>query len=433
MWYRCYPDISEERWRDMYRSYYPYLFDHGDKMSLYPRIPENPREWQPNQLLTTYDAIREDKYDAFMQLRKKFPELYQDTNAWDSPPAFGDFNMMYSVRLGLLGVKAFSAVEYDEHGNRMELTAVWVPDNQVIEHQTKETHGRDRVRVGAMNVPVEFHKPYVTAAYKAMRVPVKHVNTSFAITPDAFVPVGTKLDVRHFKVGQEVSLAFQNTDYGYQGVMYRHGHDGGPVWLGDSKWQRRPGGIGTEGAKRVLPGTRMAGNLGGNVGRRAHVPVYRIDFKNSLIYLAVKLDCDIGAYIQLRDSVNMFGKVLWSENRGLPPFPTFIPPADEDLGALATEDCQLVSLPLYSRMMDEPDTTALISQQDIDDARAVKPSTAPPKKKLYDYNKYLDYRKKLRKFQRARRKKIMVSVRAKMAVKQDATRQKKLRERRRVK
>lgn len=62
-----------EKDRDMYHCYYPYLFDHGDKMSLYPKIPDNPREWQPGQLQTTYDAIREDKYDTFLRLREKFP------------------------------------------------------------------------------------------------------------------------------------------------------------------------------------------------------------------------------------------------------------------------------------------------------------------------------------------------------------------------
>lgn len=421
----------------MYRCYYPYLFDHGDKMSLYPKIPENPREWQPEQLFATYDAVREDKYDAFMKLRTKFPELYQDTLAWESPPVFGEFNQFYSVRFGMVGMKAFTQPEYDDLGNKIVTTALWFPDNQVIDHiiSTDKPHhpgAGDRVVIGAMNVPVEFHKPYVTASYKARRVPVKQVSTSFFVTPDAFAPVGTKLDVRHFRAGQEVDINFQRTDFGHQGTMIRHGHDGGPVWLGDSKWQRRPGSIGMEGECRVLPGTRMAGQVGANATLRSNIPIYRIDFKNSLIYLASELQCDIGAYVKVSDALNMFGRTTWNSHQGLPPFPTFVPPADEDIAALATHDCQLVSLPLYHRMMDEGDDVSLITQADVEDAKAVKPAAPVAKKKSYEYNKFWEARKKLRKSRRERRKKTMVVKRAAMKVKQDEARSEKLKARRRV-
>jgi ribosomal protein L3 len=437
LWYRCYPTIGEERWRDMYRCYYPYLFDHGDKMSLYPKIPENPREWQPEQLFATYDAVREDKYDSFLKLREKFPELYSDTLAWENPPAFGEFNQFYSVRLGMVGVKAFTQPEFDEYGNRMLLTALWFPDNQVIEHKlgserANGTASGDMIVVGAMNVPIEFHKPYITAAYKAKRVPVKHVSTSFYCTPDAFVPVGTKLDVRHFRVGQEVDLQYQITNYGWQGVMIRHGFDGGPVWLGDSKWSRRPGSIGTEGESRILPGTRMAGQVGANAVHRTSIPIYRIDYKNQLIYVAHTMDADIGSYVRISDSLNMYGKTTWNAHQGLPPFPTFVPDPEEDLSAMSTHDCQLVSLPLYPRMMDEADDTSLISQADVEDAKAVKPAAPVAKKKSYEYNKYWEARKKVRKARREKRKKYMVGRRAEMSMKQDEARAEKLRRRRRV-
>lgn len=438
LWHRCYPTITEERWRDMYRCYYPYLFDHGDKMSLYPKIPENPREWQPEQLFATYDAVREDKYDAFMKLREKFPELYSDTLAWENPPVYGEFNQFYSIRFGMIGMKAFTQPEFDELGNRIILTALWFPDNQVIEHKTNsnktdsDLSQGDKITIGAMNVPVEFHKPYITASYKSRRVPIKHVMTHFYCTPDAFVPVGTKLDVRHFRAGQEVDVNFMVTDYAYQGVMIRHGFDGGPVWLGDSKWQRRPGSIGTEGASRVFPGTRMAGQVGANTAHRGNVPIYRIDYKNSLIYIAKELDCDVGAYVKVNDSLNMFGRTTWNSHQGLPPFPTFVPDPDEDLSSLATQDCQLVSLPLFHRMMDEHDDSALITQADVEDAKAVKPAAPVVKKKSYEYNKYWEARKKMRKQRREKRKKIMVGVRAKMKIKQDETRADKLKKRRRV-
>ena len=402
-------------------------------MSLYPKIPSNPREWQPGQLLTTYDAIREDKYDAFIRLRQKFPETYEDTHLWDHPVPFGEYNMFYSVRFGMIGVKAFTCMEYDDFGNQLRLTAFWFPDNQIVEQKVKERHGVDKVVVGAMNVPVEFHKPYITSYYKAQRVPVKHVSTSFFVTPDAFAPVGTKLDVRHFKVGQEVAIVYQETEYGFEGVVFRYGFDGGPVWLGDSKWQRRPGSIGAQGQKHVYPGQTMAGNTGGGALSKRNVPIWRIDYKNQLVYCVCEIDSDIGCYVKMIDMPNILGKTCWNVNRGLPPFPTFIPAKDEDLSRMATEECQLVSLPLYNRFMDEPHVTALVSQSDVDDARAAKPVAAPVKKNYIDYKKWLENRRKFAKKRREMRKVRLRGLRERAKERQDEARAEKLLKYRRVK
>lgn len=424
-WFKAYPAIMQERERDMYHSYYPYLFDHGDKMSLYPKVPSNPREWQPEQMQTFYDAIREDKYDAFLRLREKFPELYADTQVWNNPPPFGEFNQFYSVRFGLIGVKAFTCKDYDAHGNEMNLTALWVADNQVIAHRSKGAPGTDKISIGAMNVPAEFHPPHVAAAYKARNVPVKHVNCEFPITPDAYVPVGTKLDVRHFRAGQEVDVGFQSTDYGFQGVMTRYGFDGGWVWLGDSRWQRRRGALSTEGAGRVYPGTRNAGQTGAKNTVKSGIPIWRIDYKNSLIYINALLDADIGAYVRLSDTINTKGLTTWSEHRGKPAFPTFIPAADEDLSALATEECQLVSLPLYHQFKDEHSKTSLVTQEDIDDAQSAKPAAQPAKRKVYDMKKYVEARKKVRQGNRKARKWKLAGQRARAAEAAEETRRKK--------
>lgn len=433
-WNRCYPDMMTEKDRDMYHCYYPYLFDHGDKMSLYPKIPENPREWQPDQLLTTYDAIREDKYDAFLRLREKFPELYQDTQAWNNPPPFGEFNMHYSVRFGMIGVKAFTCKDYDSYGNQLDLTAFWFPDNQIVKHATRNGEvGTDKVFVGAMNVPAEFHKPHVAAFYKAARVPVKHVCAGFPVTPDAYAPVGTKLDVRHFKPGQEVNISFQNTDYGFKGVVFKYGFDGGWVWLGDSKWQRRPGNIGAEGQKRVFPGHRMAGQTGAAVETYRGIPIWRIDYKNSLIYLPALLDADVGVYVRFSDCINTKGTTLWNEHRGLPAFPTFVPSPDEDVSKMATDECQLISQPFYTYFRDEHPGTALVTQADVEDAKSAKPTAAVTKKKMYDMKKYSEARKKYRQSLMKSRKTRLLGLRTIAHEKQEEARRAKILKYRRVK
>lgn len=423
----------QESDRDMYHSYYPYLFDHGDKMSLYPKIPANPREWQPEQLQTFYDAIREDKYDAFLRLRDKFPELYEDTHAWDKPPAFGEFNQFYSVRHGLIGVKAFTSKDYDEFGNELNVTALWIPDNQIIGHRTKGTPGADSVLVGAMNVPPEMHPPHISAMYKARQVPVKHVCCEFKITPDAYVPVGTKLDVRHFKAGQELDIQFQSTDYGFQGVMFRYGFDGGWVWLGDSRSQRRPGSTGIEGAGRLFPGSRSAGQTGAKHETKTGVPIWRIDYKNSLVYINALIDADVGCYVKLEDTLNTRGYTTWSDHRGKPPFPTFVPDPKEDLSTLPTEDCQLVSTSLLHTFRDEHSVTSQITQSDIEDAQSAKQTKVAEKREIYDLKKYVEARKKVRQGSRKSRKWRLAGLRARATEKADETRANKLAKYKRVK
>eukprot|EP00758_Cryptobia_borreli_P006487 Tbor_TRINITY_DN5161_c0_g1::TRINITY_DN5161_c0_g1_i3::g.26033::m.26033/K02906/RP-L3, MRPL3, rplC; large subunit ribosomal protein L3 len=276
-----------------------------------------------------------------------------------------------------------------------------------------------------MNAPPEMHPPHITASYKANMVPVKHVCCSFGITPDAYAPIGTKLDVRHFKAGQEVNLQYQNTDYGFQGVMMRYGHDGGWVWLGDSRWQRRPGCIAAEGAKRVFPGTRMPGQTGAKRETRANKTIWRIDYKNSLIYVNCLIDADIGCYVKISDSINIRGKTLWNEHRGLPAFPTFIPDEKEDLSQLSTEECSIVSPPLFNTFRDEHDPNAQITQSDIEDAQSSKPSMTVKKPYIYDTKKYVETRKKLRQAHRKSRQWKLAGLRARAAEKAEEAKKKK--------
>ena len=417
-WYKAYPNRTCEQWRDMYHCFYPYLFDHGKELSLYPKINPNPRAWQPGQLQTTYDAIREDRYDAFLRIREKFPELYQDTwqwsapssnmpaspssedkrSEWKEPPTFGEFNQFYSVRVGMIGCRVKYTREFDQYGNSLILSMVWVPDNQVISHKIQEKDGRDAMQVGAMNVSPEFHHPKVARLFKSAGVPVKHVTKEFRITPDAFIPVGTKLDVRHFKVGQECTLSMQAFDYGFQGVVRRFGHDGSMMWAGHSRWHRRPGSIGAQGQHRVFPGTAMPGVMGGDRRFLYNKPIYRIDYKNSLIYFVGRLPCDVGAYMTIEDGSYTKGTTMWSANRGLPAFPTFVSSQDDkdNLNYRSIDECQLVSPPLLGYLKDEGKAHTQITQTDIDDARQVKQTVAPPKMEVFDRKKAKEDERKMR-------------------------------------
>ncbi|EPY42779.1 ribosomal protein L3 mitochondrial [Angomonas deanei] len=215
--------------------------------------------------------------------------------------------------------------------------------------------------------------------------------------------------------------------------MFRHGFDGGYVWLGDSKWQRRPGCMGAEGQKRIYPGHRMAGQTGASIETYQGVPIWRIDYKNSLIILPTLLDADVGAYVTFRDTINTKGYTLWNEHRGTPAFPTFVPPEEEDLSKLSTDECQLVSPPLYMYFRDEFAAPQMVSQTDIEDAKTTKTTTTTAKKKVYDMRKYLERRKKYRQTLQKSRKQKLMGVRTKAHEKQEEARRAKIMRFKRVK
>lgn len=89
----------------------------------------------------------------------------------------------------------------------------------------------------------------------------------FKVTPDAVVPVGTKLLPTHFVVGQFVDIRGRSKGHGTTGVMRLHGMAGGNASHGASKVHRSGGSIasGAEYPARVFPGTKMAGRMGNDL------------------------------------------------------------------------------------------------------------------------------------------------------------------------
>ena len=67
--------------------------------------------------------------------------------------------------------------------------------------------------------------------------------------------------------------------------------------------------------------------------------VWRVDFKNQLIYIIGRISGTLGSFITLEDSSTRKFDYWY----GAPPYPTFSPPEDEDVSQLTWEECQLVS------------------------------------------------------------------------------------------
>lgn len=68
-----------------------------------------------------------------------------------------------------------------------------------------------------------FLSPQYRHLFERVNVPYKDKVACFMATEDALVKQGTVLDVRHFQIGQFVSITGKTIDWGFQGVMHRWG------------------------------------------------------------------------------------------------------------------------------------------------------------------------------------------------------------------
>lgn len=83
--------------------------------------------------------------------------------------------------------------------------------------------------VGAFNTTHTFLSDSYLSIFQRAGVPPKEYLAGFLATEDAAIASGTALDVRHFDVGQRVTITGKTIDWGFQGGMHRWGFRGMPA------------------------------------------------------------------------------------------------------------------------------------------------------------------------------------------------------------
>lgn len=163
-----------------------------------------------------------------------------------------------------------------------------------------------------------------TLSYFAKRGvrPKKHLK-SFRVTEDAIVPNGTKLDVRHFVVGQLIDVGGMSKGHGTQGVMQRWGFAGGNKSHGASKSHRQIGGIGgCQDPGRVFKGKKMPGKMGYDHTWQYALKVMKVDPVRQVLFIRGSIPGPQKSWVEMRDA--------WLKPAPVhAPFPTFVPSEDD--------------------------------------------------------------------------------------------------------
>jgi large subunit ribosomal protein L3 len=189
------------------------------------------------------------------------------------------------VVVGLLGNKIGMTQIFDESGNIIPVTILKVGPCVVTQVKTKSKDGYDSIQIGYGNVSSKaLTQPELGHLQKSNIQPLKYLKEFKVNNTDEF-QIGQVLNVESFAPGQLVNIRGKSIGKGFSGLQKRHNFTRGPMTHG-SKNHREPGSIGmgtTPG--RVLPGKKMAGQLGNKITTIKKLKVIQINSEENILVI----------------------------------------------------------------------------------------------------------------------------------------------------
>jgi large subunit ribosomal protein L3 len=189
------------------------------------------------------------------------------------------------VGIGLLGNKMGMTQIFDEAGNIIPVTILKVGPCVVTQVKTKAKDGYDSIQIGYGSVSNKtLTQPEFGHLQKSNIQPLKYLK-EFRINEDTEFQIGQILNVDSFLPGQLVNIQGKSVGKGFSGLQKRHNFARGPMTHG-SKNHRAPGSIGmgtTPG--RVLPGKKMAGQLGNKITTIKKLKIIQINSEENILVI----------------------------------------------------------------------------------------------------------------------------------------------------
>lgn len=189
------------------------------------------------------------------------------------------------MTIGLLGNKIGMTQIFDESGNIIPVTILKVGPCIVTQVKTKAKDGYSAIQVGYTNVSNKsLTQPELGHLQKSSIQALKYLK-EFRVKDETEFEVGQVLNVDLLSSGQLVNIKGKTIGKGFAGLQKRHNFSRGPMTHG-SKNHRAPGSIGmgtTPG--RVLPGKKMAGQLGNKLTTIKKLTVIQSNPKENILVI----------------------------------------------------------------------------------------------------------------------------------------------------
>ena len=189
------------------------------------------------------------------------------------------------MAIGLLGNKIGMTQIFDESGNIIPVTILKIGPCVVTQIKTKSKDGYNSIQIGYGNVSNKLlNQPKLGHLQKSNIQPLKNLK-EFKVSEEDKFEIGQVLTVESFSPGQFVNIKGKTIGKGFSGLQKRHNFSRGPMTHG-SKNHRAPGSIGmgtTPG--RVLPGKKMAGQLGNKITTIKKLKVIQINLEENILII----------------------------------------------------------------------------------------------------------------------------------------------------
>lgn len=189
------------------------------------------------------------------------------------------------MNVGLLGNKIGMTQIFDESGNIIPVTILKVGPCVITQVKTEPKDGYNSIQVGYSNVSDKsLTQPQLGHLQKSNIQPLKYLK-EFRVNNCQEFEVGQVLKVDLLSPGQLVNIRGKSIGKGFAGLQKRHNFTRGPMTHG-SKNHRAPGSIGmgtTPG--RVLPGKKMAGQLGNKITTIKKLKVIQLNLEENILVI----------------------------------------------------------------------------------------------------------------------------------------------------
>lgn len=189
------------------------------------------------------------------------------------------------MSIGLLGNKIGMTQIFDESGNIIPVTILKVGPCIITQIKTEIKDGYNAIQVGYSNTSNKsLTQPELGHLQKSNIQPLKYLKEFRVDSVDEF-EVGQVLNVDLLSVDQLVNIKGKTIGKGFSGLQKRHNFTRGPMTHG-SKNHRAPGSIGmgtTPG--RVLPGKKMAGQLGNKLTTIKKLKVIQLSSEENILII----------------------------------------------------------------------------------------------------------------------------------------------------
>ena len=187
------------------------------------------------------------------------------------------------MSISLLGNKIGMTQIFDEFGNIIPVTILKVGPCIVTQIKTVLNEEYNAIQIGYQNISNKYlNQPRLGHLQKSNIQPLKYLK-EFRVQNTEEFKVGQKLNVGLFSINQLINITGKSSGKGFSGLQKRHNFTIGPMTHG-SKNHRAPGSIGmgtTPG--RVLPGKKMAGQLGNKIITVKNLKIIQINTNENIL------------------------------------------------------------------------------------------------------------------------------------------------------